>query len=65
MENQGGNAGNQGGNAGIRVGMRGIRLGMQGIGVRISRGIKTKGNERIYKDIVFTFWYEKQLTKLI
>ena len=50
---------------GIRVGMRGIRLGMQGIGVRMSRGIKTKGNESIYKDIVFTFWYEKQLTKLI
>ena len=54
------------------VGMRGIRVGMQGIGVRMweimvgmARGIKVKGNERIYKNIVLTFWYEKQLKKLI
>ena len=30
-------------------------LGMQGM----SRGIKIKGNERIRKNIVSTFWYEK------
>ena len=54
------------------VRMRGIRVGMQGIGVRMweimvgmARGIKVKGNERIYKNIVLTFWYEKQLKKLI
>ena len=51
MGNRGGNAGNRGGNAGNRVGM--------------PRGIKIKGNERIYKNIFLTFWYEKQLKKLI
>ena len=50
---------------GIRVGMRGIGLGMLGVRVGMSRGIKIKGNELIYKNIVLTFWYEKQLKKLI
>ena len=50
---------------GIWVGMRGIRVGMQEIGVGMSRGIKIKGNECIYKNIVLTFWYEKQLKELI
>ena len=52
----------------IRVGMRGIMVGMQvievgmrGIRVVMSRGIQIKGNERIYKNTVLTFWYEKQL----
>ena len=45
--------------------MRGIRVGMRGIMVGMSRGIKIKGNERNYKNIVLTFWYEKQLKKLI
>ena len=51
MRNRGGNARNRGGNAGNRVGM--------------PRGIKIKGNECIYKNIFLTFWYEKQLKKLI
>ena len=29
------------------------------------RGIKIKGNVRICEYIVLTFWYEKQLKKLI
>ena len=29
------------------------------------RGIKIKGNVRIYKNIGLTLWYEKQLKKLI
>ena len=37
---------------GIRIGMQGIRVGMLGIGGGMSRGIKIKGNERIYKNIV-------------
>ena len=45
--------------------MRGIRVGMRGIMVGMSRGIKIKENERNYKNIVLTFWYEKQLKKLI
>ena len=45
--------------------MRGIRVGMRGIMVGMSRGIKIKGNERNYKNIVLRFWYEKQLKKLI
>ena len=51
MRNRGGNARFRGGNAGNRVGM--------------PRGIKIKGNECIYKNIFLTFWYEKQLKKLI
>ena len=61
------------------VGMQGIRVEMQGIGVRMWEimvgmpGIwggngerdKNKRNERIYENIVLTFWYEKQLKKLI
>ena len=31
----------------------------------MSRGIEIKGNERIYKNIVLTFWFEKQLKKPI
>ena len=50
---------------GIGLGMRRIRVGMWGIGVGVSREIKIKGNERIYKNIVLTLWYEKQLKKLI
>ena len=50
---------------GIRIGMQGIRVGMLGIGGGMSRGIKIKGNERIYKNIVQTFWYDKQLKKLV
>ena len=46
---------------GIRVGMRGIRVGTRGIRVGMSRGIKIKGNKRMYKNIVLTFWHEKQL----
>ena len=46
---------------GIMAGMRGIGVGMRGIRVGISRGIQIKGNERIYKNTVLTFWYEKQL----
>ena len=49
--NQGGNAGNQSGNAGNRGGNAGNRVGM-------TRGIKIKRNECIYKNIVLTFWYE-------
>ena len=37
---------------GIRIGMQGIRVGMLGIGGGMSRGIKIKRNERIYKNIV-------------
>ena len=46
---------------GIMVGMRVIEVGMRGIRVVMSRGIQIKGNERIYKNTVLTFWYEKQL----
>ena len=46
---------------GIMVGMRVIEVGMPGIRVVMSRGIQIKGNERIYKNTVLTFWYEKQL----
>ena len=53
------------GDGGIIMKMRGIRVGMRGIMVGMSRGIKRKGNERNYKNIVLTFWYEKQLKKLI
>ena len=59
--NQGRNVGNQGGNAGNQdrnAGNRGGNAGNRGVG--ISRGIKIKGNERIYKNIVLTFWFEKQ-----
>ena len=31
----------------------------------MSRGIKIKGNERVYKNIVLTFLCEKQLKTLI
>lgn len=50
---------------GIRIGMQGIRVGMLGIGGGMSRGIKIKRNERIYKNTVLMFRYEKQLKKLI
>ena len=36
---------------------------IQGIRVGMSIGMKIKGNERIYKNIVLTFWYEKLLKK--
>ena len=36
-------------------------MGMREIRVVMSRGIQIKGNERIYKNTVLTFWYEKQL----
>ena len=49
MRNQGRNAGNQGWNAGNQGGNAENRVGM-------SRRIKLKGNERIYKNIVLTFW---------
>ena len=29
----------------------------------MSRGIKIKGTEHIYKNIVLTFWYEKKIKK--
>ena len=63
---------------GIGVGMRGIgfrneenqgenlRVGGSGIDeLELWRGIKIKGNMRIYKNIVLTLCYEKQLKKLI
>ena len=49
-----GNAGNQGGNAGNRG-----ECGKWGLERR--EEINIKGNECIYKNIVLTFWYEKQL----
>ena len=60
-----GMGGSECGDGGIIMKMRGIRVGMRGIMVGMSRGIKIKGNERNYKNIVLTFWYEKQLKKLI
>ena len=48
---------------GIGMGMQGIRVGMRKTGVGTWRGIKTKGN--VCKSIVLTFWYEKQVKKLI
>ena len=50
---------------GIRVGMQEIRSRMRRIGVEMCRGMKINGNLQIYKSIVVTFWYEKQLKKLI
>ena len=55
--NQSGNAGNWGGNAGNG----GEDPGNQGGTVERDK----KGNERICINIVLTFWYEKQLKKLI
>ena len=50
---EGGNGGNRGGNAG-------------NWGWKCSLWeTKTKGNVRIYKNIVLTLWNEKQLKKLI
>ena len=49
----------------IGVGMQEIRLRMRRIGVEMCRGMKIKGNVRIYISIAVTFWYEKQLKKLI
>ena len=80
MEMRGIRMGMQGigvGMRGIRVGMREIgnrNEGNQGENLRIEvemikkkmrRGIKTKGNVRIYKNIVLTLWYEKQFKKII
>ena len=63
--NRGGNAGNQEGMQRIGVGMQEIRLRMRRIGVEMCSGMKIKGNVRIYISIAVTFWYEKQLKKLI
>ena len=54
-ENKGGNAGDQGENLHIGVGMM----------KKMWTGIKIKGNQRIYKNIVLRLWYEKQLKKII
>ena len=55
----------------IRVGMQeiggnvGIIVGMRGIGGGNDEKNKIEGNESFYKNIALTFWYEKQLKKLI
>ena len=71
MGNRGGNAGNRSGNAGYGVRYEGNQdenLRTRGSGIdelELWRGIKIKGNVRIYKNIVLTLCYEKQLKKLL
>ena len=63
---RGGNAGNVGGNAGYKGGNAGNQgWNEENTGWECRGGIKIKGNECIYKNIVLMFSYEKQLKKLI
>ena len=64
---EGGNGGNRGETTGSRSGNVGNKGGNAGNWEwKYSLWeTKTKGNLRIYKNIVLTVWYDKQLKKLI
>ena len=61
-ENRGGNAGNLGGNEEDQGENLRIRVEMMN---KKCGEMELKGNVRIYKNIVLTLWYEKQLKKVI